>query len=182
MKYCYYFISFLLLIYLVLPGPQTINDFPSLPNSAKSTLSGDTWQVPNVVGYFSNNYRDFATSFYRESFWKKTWFPFPPIRINYPPEYAYTAIKDQTQSTYLEEYVYPLKSSLYVNGFEPFTKDGQPRFWGAIKFNDGSDSYYTKVTLRYYYSSLWVRFVTWFGITLGILLIWKMGRRIVRNG
>ena len=48
--------SLLLLIYMLLPGADSITDFPALPDSIKSNLEGDTIQVPNVSAYFSNNY------------------------------------------------------------------------------------------------------------------------------
>jgi hypothetical protein len=173
--------SLLLLIYLAMPGPESINDFYPLPNSAKSTLSGDTVQVPNVVGYFSDNYRDFATNFYKQNYQQKTIFPFPPLRLNYPPEFAYTAIKDQTQSTYLEEYIYPLRDSLFVNGLEPFYQNGKPKYWGAIKFEDENRLSDTKVTLRYYPSPLWARITVWLGINFSLILLWTLGRRIIKN-
>lgn len=173
--------SLLLFIYMVLPGPSSINDFPVLPNSTKSTLEGDTIQVPNVAGYFSNNYRDFVTQFYREGYKSNTVFPFQPLRLNYPPEFAFTAIKDQTQSTYLEEYVYPLRDSIYVNGLEPLTEDGKPKFRGAIPFEIGEQRYKAKVTLRYYPSTIPVRLVVWAGITLSICLLWKMGKETLKS-
>lgn len=171
--------SFLLLLYLVLPGPSSIDEFPALPNSVKSTLSGDTWQVPNVAGYFSDNYRQFTTNFYQGQLQDRTWFPFLPIRLNYPPEYAYTAIKDQTESTYLEEYFYPLRESIFVNGFEPFYEDGQPKFWGSVKFTQSGQQFYTKATLRLYYSTLLSRITTWLGINLLIILLWKLGKKVI---
>lgn len=178
-KYFFIFLAVVFLVYLLLPGPSSINDFPSLPSSAKSTLEGDTIQVSNVAGYFSDNYRIFATSFYSQAFKDKTLFPFLPIRINHPPEYAYTAIKVETHSTYLEEYYYPLRDSLFVNGLEPFYEDGTPKFTGAHNFNDEGRVSKTKVTLRYYPSSILVRIIIWFGICAAIFLLWKMTKRII---
>jgi len=186
--------SALLLVYLVLPGPSSIEEFKPLPNSAKSTLSGDTVQVPNVVGYFSNNYRAFVTDFYQADFGRLTALPFAPWRLNYPPEFAYTAIKDQTQSTFLEEYYYPLRGSLFVNGLEPFYEDGTPKYWGANPFvvPDGTYdeqnsqpkmvSFENKTTLRYYPVALWSRLVIWMGINLSVIGLWVVGRRIWRHG
>lgn len=175
------FFSFLFLIYLVAPGPTSINNFPALPESAKSTLSGDTVQVPNVTAYFSDKYRNFATSFYKQSYHNQHISFIPPLVLNYPPEFAYTAIKDQTESTYLEEYIYPLKDSLYVNGFEPFYEDGQPKFWGSTQFQEGGAYFYTKTTLRFYPSSLWTRLLIWFGINASALMLWRMGRKILSH-
>lgn len=166
---------------MIWSGPTKISDFRPLPNSIKSQLSGDTWQVPNVVGYFSNNERDFAINYYKDQYDKLTNLPFRSLRLNYPPEFAYTAIKDQTESTYLEEFVYPLRDSFFVNGFEPFYHDGRPKFRGATKFEAEGLSLNTKVTLRFYPSPLWVKIVTWLGITLSTLLLFKMSKRVLTS-
>lgn len=171
--------SVLLLIYLILPGPGKISDFKALPNSDKSTLEGDTIQVPNVSAYFSNNYRGFVVPFYLKNYREKTFLPLPPLTLNHPPEYAWNVIKKYTDSTYLEEFVYPLRDSLYVNGLEPFYEDGSPKFWGSTKLNEGSDLWYTKTTLRFYPSNIFVRFLTWLGITSSIFFLYKMGRKIL---
>ncbi len=173
--------SLTLLIYMIAPGPRSISNFADLPNSIKSNLPGDTVQVPNVAGYFSNNYRDFTTTFYKKNYQSLTLFPFPPIRLNYPPEFSYTAIKDQTQSTYLEEYVYPLRDSLFVNGFEPFYEDGTPKYDGAIKFDIGPIFYDNKATIRFYPSNIIVRIVVWLGIISSTYLLWKMFKKIIFN-
>ncbi len=167
------------LIYMVLPGPDSINDFPALPDSTKSTLEGDTIQVPNVAGYFSNNYRSFVIPFYKDSFQKKGYFFFPPLRLNYPPEHAFTAIKDQTHSTYLEELYYPFRESLFVNGLEPYYEDGTPRYKGGSPFEVETAQFQTKVTLRYYPSTLLSRLLTWFGICISIFMLWNLSKRII---
>src|SRR5260221_6948618 len=94
-------IIFLLgLLYLILPGPDTIYEFPKLPDSLKSQLAGDTVQNPNIAAYFSDFDRDFVTKFYlqnyKEIYCKKTFFGFPnplcfvqPIKLNHPPEQAF---------------------------------------------------------------------------------------------
>lgn len=168
-------------VYLVLEGPDSITDFPALPNSTKSTLSGDTIEIPNISAYFSDNFRDFSIPYYSTSYIGKTVFPFKPMRLNYPPEFAFTAIKDQTQSTYLEELTYPMRDSLFINGLEPFTKDGEARFTGATFFEEGGNEYLTKVTLRYYPSSIYVRLIVWLGIGASLVLVDKMVRRIIFN-
>ena len=176
----YLALSVCLLIYLILPGPTSITDFPAMPNSHTSTLSGDTVQVPNVVAYFSDNYRDFVIPFYSNAYKTKAKLPFDPIRFNYPPQFAYTAIKDQTQSTYLEELTYPLRDTLFVNGMEPFTKDGKHRFEGATLFvHDGEHE--TKVTLRFYPSSRIIRILVWGGINASFVVLWLSFRKVILN-
>lgn len=169
----------LFLIYMIWPGPSKIADFKSLPDSAKSTLSGDTIQIPNVAGYFSNHYREFVIPFYLVNYWQKTLLPFPPLRLNHPPEYSWIAIKKHTDSTFLEELVYPLRDSLYVNGFEPFYSDNTPKFWGSTQFEVGGEGWFTKTTLRLYPSKLVVRLLVWMMVTVSIYWLFKLGRKIV---
>lgn len=179
MKYLFIFFSIVLLIYMLWPGPGKIDQFVALPASEKSKLEGDTTQIPNVSAYFSNNFRDFIIPFYLSDYQNLTRLPFPPLRLNYPPEYSWIAIKKHTDSTYLEELVYPLRNSLYVNGFEPFYENGEPKYWGAVKFEEGKNIWFTKTTLRFYPSPIWARFLTWLGITLSLFLIFRLGKNIL---
>lgn len=164
---------------MIMPGPSRVSDFKPLPNSDKSTLEGDTIQIPNVAAYFSDNYRNFVVSYYLENYKQKTWLPFPPFKLNHPPEYSWKVIKKHTDSTYIEELFYPLKDSLYVNGLEPFYEDGTPKFWGSTKLNEGKNLWYTKTTLRFYPSSFITRLVVWLGICLSIIFLYKVGRKII---
>lgn len=179
MKKIFIVFSGLLLVYMIWPGPGKISDFKPLPTSSKSKLAGDTFQIPNVAGYFSDNYRSFVVPFYLSDYQKSARLPFPPLRLNHPPEYSWTTIKKHTDSTYLEELVYPLRDSLYVNGFEPFYPDGKPKFWGSTNFVVDGHSWYTKTTLRFYPSKLIVRILVWFGVIISIYLLFKMGRKII---
>ena len=179
MKKLYIGFCLLLLIYMIMPGPSKITDFKALPSSDKSTLEGDTTQIPNVSAYFSNNFRNFIVRFYLADYQQKTWLPFPPLRLNHPPEYSWNVIKKHTDSTFLEELVYPLRDSLYVNGLEPFYFDGSPKFWGSTKFEIDGNGWFTKTTLRFYPSPLWAKVLTWFGITISIFLIYRLTRKII---
>lgn len=180
MKKIYLFFSVLLLVYMLWPGPSKISDFSELPESFKSQLEGDTVQIPNVSAYFSNNFREFAIPFYSDAYRDLSLFPFAPLRLNYPPEFSWIAIKKHTDSTYLEELIYPLRDSLYVNGFEPFYADGQPKYWGATKFEEGGQSFFTKTTLRFYPSTLVAKIMTWFGIILSTYFLWRLGKVILK--
>ncbi len=179
MKYIFITFSIVLLVYMIWSGPGRISDFPALPKSDKSTLEGDTIQIPNVAGYFSNNYRDFVIPFYEHFYQTRTGLPFPPIVINRPPEYAWIAIKKYTDSTYIEEFVYPLRDSIYVNGFEPFYQDGTPKFWGATDFVQNGDHWSTKVTMRFYPSSLLIRLLVWLGITASVFLLYVLSKIVI---
>ncbi|MBU1000390.1 hypothetical protein KKE78_03285 [Patescibacteria group bacterium] len=178
MKKFFLVFSAALLVYMIWPGPSNISDFMSLPHSVKSDLAGDTVQIPNVVAYFSDNFREEVVSFYLENYQKKTRLPFGPMRLNHPPEYSWTVIKKHTDSTYFEELIYPLRDSLYVNGFEPFYQDGSPKFWGAGKFNV-EGGFFTKATLRFYPSKIATKILVWLGIISSIYLLSKMGKKIL---
>src|SRR3989344_8400089 len=165
----------ILLIYMLWPGSKGISDFKPLPDSAKSTLSGDTVQIPNVSAYFSYQFRNFVIPFYYKNFQEASHFPFPPLRLNHPPEYSWTVIKKPTDTTYLEELVYPLRDSLYINGFETFHSDGTPIFWSAPKLIEDGKEWYTKTTLRLYTSDILVKILVGFGIIFSMSSIFKLG-------
>lgn len=181
LKVVFVVFSLSLLIYMVMPGPTQVSDFPALPSSIKSDEPGDTVQVPNVAAYFSDFWRRDVISTYWNRYQNLTLFPFSPMRLNYPPEYAYTAIKDQTRSTYLEELIYPLRDSLFINGFEPFYESGEPKYWGATRVEVGEATFNSKAILRFYPSPLWVRAVVWAGINLSLIWLWKLGWRVIKN-
>ena len=164
---------------MVWPSPQHISQFKALPNSEKSTLEGDTIQIPNVAAYFSDNFRSFVIPFYSKDYQNLVNFPFPPLKLNHPPEYSWNVIKRHTDTTYLEELYYPLRDSLYVNGLEPYYEDGTEKFWGATKFEIGEKDYFTKVTLRFYPTSVIARLTIWVGIIVSIMLLFKYSRRII---
>ena len=173
--------SLIFLMYLVLPGPGSVYVFPDLPDSSRSKLSGDTVEIPNINAYFSDNYRNYVVPYYQENYQGFTLFPFKPLRLNYPPEFAFTAIKDQTQSTYLEELTYPFRDSLFINGLEPLDEFGESRYIGATPFEVDGEKHATKVTLRYYPSSLWTRLIMWAGIVVSVYFLWVMTKRIIFN-
>lgn len=178
-KKIFIILSALLFIYILWPGPSKISQFQPLSSSDKSKLEGDTIQIPNVSAYFSNQFRDFVVAFYLNNYQSLTHFPFPPIILNRPPEYSWIAIKKHTDSTYLEELVYPLRDSLYVNGFEPFYPDRSPKFWGSTTFEVNKHSWYTKTTLRFYPSNILIRFIVWLGIIISAYLLFKLGKKIL---
>ena len=177
----FFIFSFFLLLYLVWPfNPGNIEGFSDLPGSVRSKLSGDTTEVPDLKAFFSFNYRGFVIPFYIENYKRDSRFPFPPLRLNHPPEEAFTYIKDQTQSTYLEELTYPMRSSLFINGLEPFDEETKkPRYPGAVMFGQDGKDYETKVVIRYYHSTLLQRIIGWLGINLSVFLVYLMFKRII---
>lgn len=176
-KILFFIISFFLLIYLLLPGPNSVNQFPPLPNSVKSTEPGDSDQNPNTAAYFSDLYRQNVIPFYKEAFSKNFVYfniKMPYLRLNHPPQYASEVIRPYQQSYYLEEFVHPLRESLYVNGWEPYDEAGKARFKYSHGIVIDQVAFKTKTTIKYYDSPIWVRVLVWMGITVFIFLLFQM--------
>jgi len=141
-------------VYLIYPTPS----IPDLVNSAKSDLPGDTTQIANVSGYFTNMSRTEVINFYKAYYHG----PFL-ININHPPEKSKEIIVDTIQSYYFEEFVLPFKESLYINGFEwendVFTKP-EKRIKNKIIYQD--KEYKSKITIKRFPTSIPKRFAAFF--------------------
>ncbi|OGE34291.1 hypothetical protein A3A14_04545 [Candidatus Daviesbacteria bacterium RIFCSPLOWO2_01_FULL_43_38] len=170
------------LIYILLPGPSKIKDFAPIPDSTKSNLDGDTWQNPNIVAYFSDFKRQDITQFYRMQLEDKYFFGkfIPPIRLNHPPETAYVYIRDQQESTFLEEYIYPFRESLYVNGYEPAVENkmfkkpsnfvGDHVWYEELPYN-------SKATLRFYPSNPVSRVIIYLSVWAAAIALFRLYRK-----
>ncbi len=167
------------LIYLLLPGPSSIKDFPPVPNSKQSMLEGDTVQNPDLVAYFSDYKREDIMSLYWRFFnnWSFGGIHIPLLKINHPPEEAYTYIRDQQESTALEEYYLPFRESLFVNVYDPVIYNKIRRknidFWTSHLEYEGT-YYGSKTTLRYYHSSIPVRVGLYLMIFFSTYLLVKL--------
>ncbi len=147
-------------LYLILPTPA----FPDLRNSGRSDEEGDTWQHPDQKGYYSNLTRaevlaDIESQSILTFFGRRIY----PYRLNYPPEDARTLVRDQLNSNYLEEIVYPLRNSIFVNGWEP-KKDPRNANVPPEQIPDISlhgVPYEAKITLRPVDSPVWARLFIW---------------------
>lgn len=174
------------LIYLLWPGPSSINDIPMIPNSLKSDEPGDTIQNKNIAAYFARQQRDSITAFYYDQFSYLIIFglKIPAIKFNHPVENAKTRVRDQVQTTYLEEYTYPLRDSIYVNGFDKV-------IWNNLNHIPTDDlnkniiineeSFSSKTTLHYYGSSIIWRLIVYFGIWVLSLALIKNFRRAFKK-
>jgi hypothetical protein len=176
--------SFLFLIYMVLPGPTRVEEFGALPNSFKSVEPGDTIQIPNIAAYYSDLWRKDVIPFYKDKFSRNfTYFgiSLPFININHPPERGHDLIKPHVESWYLEEFVHPLRESLFVNGWEPYDENGVRRTKYAYKITVNGTPYISKTNLRYYPSPLWARLLTWLGVVVSLLLLYQLSKRIFKE-
>ncbi len=171
------------LIYLLVPGPNSITQLPQLPNSLKSKEPGDTFQNPNNSAYFSKYYRSFVTSYYKSAFEKLNGFNnfLPSVKLNHPPEEAFQYIRDQQQSTYLEEFLYPFRDSLYVNGYEPYNQKGKPFYPGINRIIVNGKYFDTKTTLRLYHSKEQNRVIVYILMWVGILALLKLSKKAIQS-
>ncbi len=160
------------LIYVAWPGPTSIDDFPPLPSSTKSNLPGDTTQNPNIAAYYSQFDRNYITKYYRSIFEQMpiSFLPLPVIRINHRVEEAYGFVRDQQESTFLEEFIHPMRESVFVNGYEPAIENqmnGVPSGFIEDHISIYGNFYASKATLRYYPSS-------WIWRVLIYLVMWVL--------
>lgn len=148
------------IFYLSLPNAP----YPDLSNSARSDEPGDTVQNPDQKAFYTNTHREEALSELQKGFDQKIFgITIPSYRLNYRPEETAEFVREQVKSSYLEEIIYPLRESLFVNGFEP---QNYPRYANIspekkpiIEFYN--QPYYSKVTLRPVYSNLFARILVW---------------------
>jgi len=159
-KIIYIVFSALFVVYLALPSFP----YPNQPSdSLQSNEPGDT-EDPLRRAYFTDYDRQQVLNHYTDEFTSRE--PFSTLglltyRLNYPPEEAFSFIKDQTRSTFLEEIVHPFRESFFVNGFKP--KDPKDAIFisGRVWFE--------KITVRYIPSNVFVR------VAIGIfttVLLW----------
>lgn len=115
-KLLFLFIYLVGLYYFLQPEPKT----PLLQEAGISDEPGDTWQHPNQKGFYTNLTRAQVLEEIQNKFTLSIFgYPLPSYRLNFRPEEAGSLVRDQIKSNYLEEIIYPLHSSLFVNGWEP---------------------------------------------------------------
>lgn len=171
------------LVYILSPGPDSISDFSPIPNSLKSDEPGDTTQVPNVAAYFSDFERRDITNFYRQELRDNYFFGklLPPVSLNYPPRASWQYVRDLQTSTFLEEYTYPLREPIFVNGYEPYVENemrkGPHSFLGDRIHIDGK-FFKSKTTIRLYPNSWYVRLLVYLGIWGAALALWWATKQI----
>jgi hypothetical protein len=158
--------NILFLFYLTSPTPILL----PLANSAISNLPGDTVQVSNVSGFFTNQSRQQVINFYKANYTGLF-----RIILNHPPEKAREIIIDTIPSYYFEEFVLPFKETLYINGYEwqndVFTKpENRPK--NKLMYND--KEYSSKVTIRRFPVSVQNRLLNFFSIEIGIISIFAI--------
>ena len=131
----------------------------------------------DVITYFTNNRRGFVTDFYKNEFLKLNCsdlklfnlFCFiQPLKINHSTSLAPSFLAPKQKSTYLEEYFYPLRDSIIVNGYEPYDANGKAFDKSSQPLIYKNNTFFSQVTVRVYSSSVWSRILVY-------LLIWACG-------
>ena len=138
------------LVFLIYLAPPNI-DFPEKPpNSLQSDEPGDTESTLRRA-YFTDLTREEVVKHYTGQMKLDPFlgYKLPNYKLNYPPEEAFGIIRDQTRSTFLEEILYPLRESLFVNGFVP--KEDKDRIFINEK------EWKQKITVRYIPSNIFHR-------------------------
>ncbi len=144
-------IALVLAVYLFLPDPIV----PGVPQgSLVSNEPADT-ESKYRTAFFTSLSRSDLIDYYQQHFSSS-------IKLNHPPEDAYSTIRDQTRSSWLEELINPGKNSLYINGFYPTRPTDQLNFNGV--------HYAAKITIKYVPSTLPQRFTIL--ILAGIASYW----------
>jgi len=148
------------LIYLTLPSPA----YPDLTQAERSDEPGDTYQHPDQKGYYTNLTRAEVLGQIQSKFALKILgITIPSYRLNYRPEEAFSLVRDQLKSYYLEEIIYPLRESIFVNGWEP---THSPQYAKMLQ-NENPDisfrgvPFMSKVTLKPTNSNVLARVVVW---------------------
>lgn len=143
-------------IYLSPPLPE----FPKPPKD--SLVSNEPADLESIYrkSYFTNLTRDEIMNYYDKEF--KGWISF---RLDQRREDAYSVIRDQTPSSYIEEIVQPGRGSLYINVYVPDKPTDQ--------INRNGIHYLNKVTIHYMPSHVVSRLTAWL-LVLGVgYLIFK---------
>jgi len=148
-------------IYLTLPSPI----YPDVAGGARSDEPGDTWQNPHQKGFYTNEDRATVLADIQGQYVIKfLGLTLPTYRLNYRPEEAQTLVRDQLQSYYLEEIVYPFRESIFVNGWEP---KKSPIYAKVLLAKDIPEislhgiAYNAKITLTQTHSPVWARLLVW---------------------
>lgn len=141
-------LSILFLIYIALPNLI----FPPPPSDARQSVEPADSETPSRRAYFTNYTREEVLVHYQSQYQLSLFslFDIPNYKLVYPPEEAYTLIRDQTRSTHLEEIVYPFRESFFVNEF--VAKQEKDDIWYK------GVHYEQKITTKINPSNLYVRF------------------------
>lgn len=161
--------------YLALPNYS----FPTPPPGVLKSQEPADMETPLRQGYFTNYSRAEVLSWYRGQFEYTYIFghkiKLPTLLLNYPPEDAETLIRDQTSSTFLQEFVHPFRESLYINGFKPSAVENKPLF------NVNGKSWEQKITVRFVPGNVIIRELIFVATALMIIVVFKAFEKLIKK-
>ena len=83
-------------------------------------------------------------------------------------------------STFLEEYLYPLRGSIFVNGYEPFIDnemDKKEHFFIRDRLHINGRYFVSKSILRFYPNDVFDRIIVYFGIWLAGFALFELSKK-----
>jgi hypothetical protein len=162
--------NLLIILYLISPVPQLVD----LPHSIRSQEPGDTIELKNVSAYYTNLSRTEVINFYKANLNG----PFR-IQLNHPPEKSKDIIRDTIQSYYLEEFVFPFKESVFINGYEwandVFTKP-EKRIVNKLLYEN--KEYSAKITIKIIPTNLPCRLIAFVVSEIDLIAIFYLYRQV----
>ena len=170
-----FFIFFCLagIFYLALPN----YGFPFPPPDAIQSQEPADLETPVRRAYFTNFSREEVLVWYGKQLNSFSIFDIkiliPAILLNYPPEYAQTIIRDQTSSSFLQEYAHPLRESIYINGFAPRIENNIPAF------TIDNETRELKIIVKYVSSSIILRELIFVASIIMILIIYNIFEKLI---
>lgn len=160
----YIVVSIFFLWYISLPG----FGFPDPPaDSYTSVEPGDSEAMDIRRAYFTNYTREEVQQHYKNQFLLPSPFSWIITRLTYPPEEAYSLIRDQTRSTHLVELTHPFRESIFINEF--VAKEAKDDIWyKGVHYNQ-------KITVRIVPSNLYARlFVSLLTLVVGYFVAFEL--------
>ncbi len=138
-------------------------------------------QTMSTDSYYTNNRRGLVTGFYSNELQKLNCVSFKlinpfcyikPLKINHSTNLASTYFAPKQKSTYLEEYFYPFKNSIIVNGYEPYDENGKAFNKFSEPLMSNGKQYNSKVDIRYYSSSITKQVLIY--LLILIIIYWEI--------
>lgn len=163
------------ILYLALPD----YNFPVPPPDAIISQEPADLETPLRRGYFTDFSRAEVLSWYGKQFDHTHIFgielKLPTLLFNYPPENAQTLIRDQTASTFLQEYVHPFRESVYINGDKPAIYADKPAFIV------NGETRQRKIIIRSVGSNFLVREALFVASMLALIVLYNGYRKLFRK-
>lgn len=156
------------ILYLAIPN----YDFPVPPPDAIQSQEPADLETPLRQGYFTDYNREEVLAWYGKQFDHTHIFgvtlKLPTLLFNYPPENAGILIRDQTGSTFLQEYVHPFRESIFINGNKPKIYGDNPAYIVNGK------SRQQKIIIKSISGGVWIR-EAFFVVTMAMTVVIYQG-------